>query len=197
MDGLEILLIRISGLFINLFFNVGMNLGGGVWQFIEVDLFNFILNLSGSYIMNVINFMVQVMVMEVSGGFMVLIFIVVMFKVLYMIVDVIMIYSGSYIGSLVNEYIIGGNGVNIISVNNGNNIVFGGVGDDNLLVGVGFDVLMGGSGDDIFNVGLGMDLLVGGFGNDLMSGGDVGENFVDVFVWLLGDQGVVGMLVMD
>ncbi|RYF72927.1 MAG: type I secretion C-terminal target domain-containing protein, partial [Comamonadaceae bacterium] len=41
------------------------------------------------------------------------------------------------------------------------------------------------------------DVISGGPGNDTLIGGDAGENFVDVFVWSLGDQGAAGTPAVD
>ena len=196
-DGSETLSIRISGLPTGLSFNAGINLGGGVWQFTEADLPNLTLNLPGSYTTNATNLTVQVRATELSGGSTASTSTVVTLKASYTTVDVTTTESGSYTGSSANEYITGGNGANTISANNGNNIVLGGAGDDNLSAGLGFDVLMGGSGNDTLNAGSGSDLLAGGPGDDLLIGGDAGENFVDVFVWSLGDQGIAGTPAMD
>lgn len=58
-------------------------------------------------------------------------------------------------------------------------------------------MLLGGSGNDTLNAGAGTDWLWGGAGNDTLIGGDAGENFVDVFVWRLGDQGAAGAPAVD
>ncbi|WP_212646750.1 midcut-by-XrtH protein [Delftia sp. PE138] len=196
-DGSETLSIRISGLPTNLSFNAGTNLGGGVWQFTEADLPNLILNLPGSYTTNATNLTVQVTATEVSGGFTASTSTVVTLKASYTTVDITTTESGNHTGNSASEYITGGNGANTINAGSGNNIVFGGAGDDNLSADSGSDVLIGGSGNDTLNAGSGTDLLAGGPGNDLMSGGDAGENFVDVFVWSLGDQGAAGTPAMD
>lgn len=196
-DGSETLSIRISGLPTNLSFNAGANLGGGVWQFTDADLPNLFLNLPGSYTTNATHLTVQVKATEASGGFTAATSTVVTLKASYTTVDVTTTESGSYTGSSANEYITGGNGANTINANNGDNIVLGGAGDDNLSAGSGSDVLMGGSGNDTVNAGSGTDLLAGGSGDDLLIGGDAGENFVDVFVWSLGDQGIAGTPAMD
>ncbi|WP_099733280.1 midcut-by-XrtH protein [Delftia sp. 60] len=196
-DGSETLSIRISGLPTNLSFNAGMNLGGGVWQFTEADLPNLILNLPGSYTTNATYLTVQVTATEVSGGFTASTSTVVTLKASYTTVDITTTESGNHTGNSANEYITGGNGANTINAGSGNNIVFGGGGDDNLSAGSGSDVLIGGSGNDTLNAGSGTDRLIGGSGDDLLIGGDAGENFVDVFVWLLGDQGAAGTPALD
>src|SRR5690606_38850663 len=55
----------------------------------------------------------------------------------------------------------------------------------------------GGSGNDIISSGSGTDRIYGGAGDDILKGGDAGENFVDVFVWELGDQGTAGAPAVD
>ncbi|QEY14502.1 tandem-95 repeat protein [Cellvibrio sp. KY-GH-1] len=196
-DGSETLSIKISGVPTGLTFNSGVNLGGGVWQFSAADLPNLTLNLPGSYTTNATHLTVQVTSTESSGGFTAATSSVVTLKAAYTTVDITTTESGSYTGSSANEYITGGNGNNTINANNGNNIVNGGAGDDTLSAGSGSDVFFGGSGNDIINSDSGSDRISGGSGNDTLQGGNAGENFVDVFVWSLGDQGVAGTPAVD
>lgn len=188
-DGSESLTIKVSNVPTGLSFNAGINLGGGVWQFTEADLPNLTLNLPGSYTTNATHFNVQVIATEINGGATASTSSAITLKAAYTTVDITTTESGSYTGSSANEYIQGGNGNNVINGANGNNIIYGGAGDDNLSAGVGSDVIYGGSGNDTINAGSGTDRISGGSGNDVLIGGDAGENFVDVFVWSLGDQG--------
>jgi VCBS repeat-containing protein len=196
-DGSESLSIKISGVPTGLSFNAGTNLGGGVWAFVESDLPNLMLNLPGSYATIGTNLRVEVISTEMYGGFTSSSVSTVTLKAAYTTVDITTTESGNYTGTAANEYIQGGNGNNVINAGSGNNIVYGGGGSDSIFAGAGADVLFGGSGDDIINSGSGTDRLIGGAGNDTMQGGDVGENFVDVFVWSLGDQGVAGTPAVD
>jgi VCBS repeat-containing protein len=191
-DGSESLSIKISGVPTNLSFNDGTNLGGGVWQFTEADLPHLTLNLPGSYTTNATLLTVQVTSTEINGGFTASTSSVATLKAAYTTVDITTTESGNYTGSTASEYIQGGNGNNTINAANGNNIVRGGGGDDTLSSGNGSDILDGGSGNDILRSGSGTDVLIGGSGDDLLIGGAAGENFVDVFVWNLGDQGAAG-----
>lgn len=191
-DGSETLSIKVSGVPTNLSFNDGTNLGGGVWQFTEADLPNLTLNLPGSYTTNATHLTVQVTSTEINGGFTASTSSVATLKAAYTTVDITTTESGNYTGSTASEYIQGGNGNNTINAANGNNIVRGGGGDDTLSSGSGSDILDGGSGNDILRSGSGTDVLIGGSGDDLLIGGDLGETFVDVFVWNLGDQGAAG-----
>lgn len=196
-DGSETLSIRISGVPTGLSFNAGTNQGGGVWQFTESDLPNLTLNLPGSHSTSAANMTVQVTATESANGTTAATSTVVTLRAAYTTVDVFTTESGNYTGSNANEFIQGGNGNNVINGGNGSNIIYGGAGNDTLSAGVGSDVIYGGSGDDIINAGSGSDVLVGGSGNDTMTGGEAGENFVDVFVWSLGDQGAAGTPAID
>ena len=196
-DGSESLSIKISGVPTGVSFNAGVNLGGGVWQFTEVDLPNLTLNLPGSYTTLATHLTVQVISIEQNGGVTASVSSVATLKAAYTTADITTTESGSYTGTSANEYIQGGNGNNTINASNGNNIVYGGGGDDNLSAGSGSDMLYGGSGDDVINAGSGTDVISGGPGNDTLIGGDAGENFVDVFVWNLGDQGAAGTPAVD
>jgi hypothetical protein len=196
-DGSESLSIRISGVPTGLNFNAGVNLGGGVWQFAPADLANLMLNVPGSYTTSATNLTVQVTAKETNGGFTASIATVVMLKADYMTVNVTTEENGDYMGNFANEYIQGGNGANIINAGAGNNIVYGGGGNDVLSAAAGSDYLDGGFGNDTLDGGSGTDVLGGGPGNDTLQGGIAGENFVDVFVWNLGDQGAPGMPAVD
>ena len=196
-DGSETLSIKISNVPTGTSFNPGINLGGGVWQFTETDLPSLQLNLPGSYSTIATNFTVQVTSTETHGGTTASTSALVTLKAAYTTVDITTTESGNYTGSSANEYISGGNGNNTINASNGNNIVRGGGGDDNLSAGNGSDMLYGGAGNDTLNGGSGTDLLHGGAGNDTLMGGAAGENFVDVFVWQLGDQGAAGSPAVD
>ncbi|HSC69137.1 MAG TPA: cadherin-like domain-containing protein, partial [Cellvibrio sp.] len=196
-DGSESLSIKISGVPTGLSFNAGTNLGGGVWQFVQADLANLTLNLPGSYTTLGSNLTVQVTSTEVNGGATASVSSVVTLKAAYTTVDITTTDIGSYTGSSVNEHITGGNDNNTIDGSNGNNIIKGGAGNDILSATSGSDIFYGGSGDDIINSGAGTDRISGGSGNDTMSGGAAGENFVDVFVWSLGDQGAAGAPASD
>ncbi len=196
-DGSESLSIRVSNVPAGLSFNAGTNLGGGVWLFAESDLPNLALNIPGSYTTNGLNLAVQVTSTEINGGFTASTTSTVALKSAYTTVNITTTESGSYTGSSASESIQGGAGDNTINGSNGNNLVHGGAGNDTLSAGNGSDILVGGTGDDVLNSGSGTDRLHGGAGNDTMTGGDAGENFVDVFVWTLGDQGPAGAPAVD
>ncbi|WP_094985636.1 retention module-containing protein [Cellvibrio mixtus] len=197
-DGSESLSIKVSNVPTGLSFNAGVNLGGGVWQFTEADLPNLMLNIPGSYsTTNGVNLTVQVTSTEMYGGFTASTSSIVMLKASYTTVDITTTASGNYTGSSASEYIQGGAGDNIINGANGNNIINGGAGNDTITTGSGSDIIYGGSGNDIISSGSGNDRIYGGAGNDIMKGGEAGENFVDVFVWNLGDQGVAGTPAVD
>lgn len=196
-DGSESLSVKISNVPTGLTFSAGTNLGGGVWQFTAAELPLLMLNLPGSYSTNASNLTVQVTATEVNGGATASTSSVVTLKAAYTTVDITTTESGSYTGSSANEYIQGGSGNNTINAASGNNVVLGGAGNDRLSSGAGSDMLSGGSGNDTLNAGAGTDWLWGGAGNDTLIGGDAGENFVDVFVWRLGDQGAAGAPAVD
>ena len=196
-DGSESLTIRVSSVPSGASFNAGVNLGGGVWQFTEAELSNLMISLPGGFTTNATNLTVQVISTEVNGGATASVASAVTLKASYTTSDITTTESGNFTASSANEYIQGGSGNNVINASTGNNIVRAGAGDDSLAAGSGSDMLYGEDGDDTFNGGSGADVLVGGPGNDTMQGGDAGENFVDVFVWNLGDQGASGTPAID
>jgi hypothetical protein len=196
-DGSESLSIKVSNVPTGVSFNAGTNLGGGVWLFTEADLPNLTLNLPGSYTTVATHMTVQVISTEVSSGATASVSSVMTLKAAYTTVDITTTESGSYTGSSANEFIQGGDGNNTINGSSGNNIVNGGDGDDNLSAAAGSDMIYGGSGNDVIDAGSGTDVISGGPGNDTLIGGDAGENFVDVFVWNLGDEGAAGTPAVD
>jgi hypothetical protein len=196
-DGSESLTAKVSNVPTGISFNAGVNQGGGVWQFTEAELPNLMISLPGSYSTNATNLTVQVISTEVNGGATASVSSVVTLRAYYTTVDITTTSSGSYTGNSASEYVQGGSGNNTIDAGSGNNIVLGGAGNDNLSAGAGSDMLYGEEGDDTLDGGSGADVLVGGPGNDTMQGGDAGENFVDVFVWNLGDQGAPGTPAID
>ena len=191
-DGSESLSLKIVGVPTGLSFNAGTNLGGGVWQFTPADLPNLTLNLPGSYTTLATNLTVQATATETSNGATASASLIATMKASYTTVDITTTESGSYTGSSANEFIQGGNGNNTINGSSGNNIVNGNGGDDTLYAASGSDRIHGGSGADAIDAGSGTDVVAGGSGNDTLIGGGAGENFIDVFVWQLGDQNVPG-----
>lgn len=196
-DGSETLSVRVSGVPTGLTFSAGTNLGGGVWRFAHADLASLMLHLPGSYTALATTMTVQVTATESNGGATASTSALVTLRAAYTTVDVTTTESGNYTGSSANDFITGGSGGNVINGGSGNNIVRGGDGDDTLSAVSGSDVLEGGSGNDVLHSGSGTDVLEGGPGNDTLTGGDAGENFIDVFVWRLGDQGSPGTPAVD
>jgi VCBS repeat-containing protein len=196
-DGSESLSIKISGVTGGLNFSAGTNLGSGVWQFTEADLTGLMLNIPGSFNTGSHALTVAVTSTEANGGFTATTSTVVSLKATYTHVDITTTEAGSYTGNNANEFIQGGSGDNVINAGNGNNIIYGNGGNDTLTAGNGSDIIYGGSGNDNINSGTGADRIIGGAGNDTLQGGPAGENFVDVFVWSLGDQGTAGTPAID
>lgn len=87
--------------------------------------------------------------------------------------------------SLVNNFVVGEQGVNdVITGGGANDLIFGGTGNNNLVGGLGDDLLVGGSGNDALDSRLngvpddflgafGVDTLIGGAGNDTYGVDDV------------------------
>jgi Ca2+-binding RTX toxin-like protein len=90
---------------------------------------------------------------------------------------------------------VGGDGNNVITGGNGNDVIYGGNGNDTLSASSGSDIFFGGAGNDVINGSAGIDRINGGAGNDTVNG--FLDNFVDVFTWSLGDQGVAGAPAVD
>ncbi|GAA4419068.1 midcut-by-XrtH protein [Acidovorax lacteus] len=196
-DGSETLTVRVSGVPTNLSFSAGTNLGGGVWQLAQADLANLQLNLPGSYTTLGTNMTVQVTSTEVSNSATASVSVAVTLRAGYTTVDGTSTQSGSFTGTSANDFIQGGSGDNTLNAGNGSNVVQGGDGNDTITAGLGADVLYGELGNDSLHAGSGLDVLWGGPGDDTLQGGDAGENFVDVFVWTLGDQGPPGSPAVD
>ncbi|MEG4350643.1 calcium-binding protein [Microcoleus sp. LAD1_D5] len=87
--------------------------------------------------------------------------------------------------TLGSNFIIGGNGTDVITTGNGDDILFGdtsnttlgGFGDDTLNAGGGNDTMLGGFGDDYLIGGDGNDSLGGGPGADTLIGGSGNDSF--------------------
>lgn len=82
-----------------------------------------------------------------------------------------------------NDVAVGGNAVDILMAN---------AGDDNIMGAAGTDFVFGGLGDDIVRGGTGDDVVVGNEGSDVLisgEGSDIYEFFADQFV--AGDQDVI------
>ena len=194
-DGSETLTVRISNVPTSASFNAGTNLGGGVWLMQESDLPNLMLNLPGSFSQSGSNMTVQVISTEANGGATASVSNTVMLHATYTTVDKTTTTSGNLTGTNANEYILGGDGDNVITGGNGNDIIYGGNGNDTLSASSGSDMFYGGAGNDLITGSSGLDRISGGSGNDTMSAGV--DTFVDVFVWSLGDQGAAGTPAVD
>ncbi|MBP5789605.1 MAG: hypothetical protein J6W29_05160 [Neisseriaceae bacterium] len=79
--------------------------------------------------------------------------------------------SGSKIGSLKADLLIGNDNDNTIRGNAGDDEIYGMGGNDHLYGGIGNDTLNGGIGNDNLYGGIGNDTLIGGIGNDYLEGG--------------------------
>ncbi|RYG63554.1 calcium-binding protein [bacterium] len=108
--------------------------------------------------------------------------------------DIVYAYDG-------NDYVDGGNGDDSIHGGMGNDILYGGNGNDTLLGEGGSNFLFGGNGNDElrgdFFGAIGSDTLLGGNGNDTLNGGagaDIltGGNGSDIFEFgtYAGSRGV-------
>jgi Ca2+-binding RTX toxin-like protein len=85
--------------------------------------------------------------------------------------------------SIVNNFIVGENGVNDeITGGSGNDLIFGGTGDNDLFGGLGDDLLVGGSGtgdDDFLDGGADLDTMIGLAGSDTYVVDDIGDVVVE------------------
>jgi VCBS repeat-containing protein len=194
-DGSESISVRISGVPTGATFNAGTNLGAGVWLVAESDLTNLMLNLPGSYTTGGTNLTVQVISTEVNGGMTASASATVRLEAAYTTIDKSTTISGNLTGTSASEYIVGGDGNNVITGGNGNDVIYGGNGNDTLSASSGSDIFFGGAGNDVINGSAGIDRINGGAGNDTVNG--FLDNFVDVFTWSLGDQGVAGAPAVD
>ncbi len=76
------------------------------------------------------------------------------------------------------NYVDGGGGADVFTLQQGNDAAFGDGGGDTLTGDQGNDLLFGGVGADTLNGNNGNDTLYGGAGNDGLTGGSGGDTFV-------------------
>jgi Ca2+-binding RTX toxin-like protein len=74
-------------------------------------------------------------------------------------------------GSGGGDWLVGGQGSDLITAHTSDNLLYGNLGNDTLIGGNGNDVARGGQGDDSIVGGTGNDFISGDRGNDTMSGG--------------------------
>jgi Ca2+-binding RTX toxin-like protein len=70
-----------------------------------------------------------------------------------------------------DDWLVGGQGNDLISAQVGGNILYGNLGNDTLHGGSGAEIIRGGQGDDSITGGGGADFISGDRGNDTESGG--------------------------
>lgn len=76
-------------------------------------------------------------------------------------------------GSLVDDLVFAGGGIDYVNGFGGNDTIYGGDGNDHILHGgYGDDIIYGEDGDDTINGGHDNDTLYGGIGNDTINGGE-------------------------
>jgi hypothetical protein len=89
--------------------------------------------------------------------------------------------SATVTGGAGDNYVVGDDSAQFISLGEGDDTLFGGAGDDtigsaagdDLLFGdAGADTVLGGTGNDTLSGGVGDDMLAGGAGDDVLAGGD-------------------------
>ena len=100
-------------------------------------------------------------------------------------------------GSILDDCINGEDGADILFGGRGSDLLEGGKGNDLLIGGKGDDVLIGENGSDILFGGRGSDLLEGGKGHDLLIGGNgddalIGGNGSDILVGGRGGDFIYG-----
>ncbi|THD77424.1 MAG: alkaline metalloproteinase [Phenylobacterium sp.] len=79
--------------------------------------------------------------------------------------------------SAVGDWLVGGQGNDLISTSTANNILYGNLGNDTLTGGTGGDILRGGQGDDVIHAGSGAEWISGDRGNDTIYGGSGADTF--------------------
>ncbi|MGM3309649.1 DUF4347 domain-containing protein [Anabaena sp. WFMT] len=79
-----------------------------------------------------------------------------------------------------NNFLIGGDGKDLLLGRAGNDILMGGDGDDILNGDEGNDILTGGAGNDVLNGGAGADSLTGGTGDDRYSIDNAGDTITEL-----------------
>jgi Ca2+-binding RTX toxin-like protein len=80
-------------------------------------------------------------------------------------------------GSGGGDWLVGGQGNDLVIAHVSNNILYGNLGNDTLIAGGGLDTLRGGQGDDSIVGGAGADWISGDRGNDTESGGGGADTF--------------------
>ncbi len=77
-----------------------------------------------------------------------------------------------------NDTLDGAGGNDNIGAGDGDDVVFGGGGNDNMGGGLGNDIMEGGADDDFMGGGLGDDLVDGGDDNDVVNGGGGNDTLI-------------------
>ncbi|MEM6477570.1 MAG: tandem-95 repeat protein [Pseudomonadota bacterium] len=86
-------------------------------------------------------------------------------------------YRNTQVGGDGSDFVVGGNGSDLLAGGAGSDFLVGGNGRDALLGGAGSDFLLGGNGRDTIFGGTGSDFLSGGNGRDTIDGGE-GSDFI-------------------
>jgi len=76
-----------------------------------------------------------------------------------------------------NDWLVGGQGDDLIIAHVSRNILYGNLGDDTLMAGSGGELMRGGQGNDSMAGGAGADWISGDRGNDTLSGGGGADTF--------------------
>ena len=87
--------------------------------------------------------------------------------------------------SLVGDWLVGGQGNDLITSHSAGNILYGNLGNDTLSGGTGGEVLRGGQGDDSITAGSGAEWISGDRGNDTIQAGAGADTF-----HTFGDAGI-------
>jgi Ca2+-binding RTX toxin-like protein len=79
--------------------------------------------------------------------------------------------------SLVGDWLVGGQGDDLISTTTSGNILYGNLGNDTLIGGTGHDIIRGGQGDDSIIAGSGPEWISGDRGDDTIQAGSGADTF--------------------
>ena len=105
--------------------------------------------------------------------------------------------SNPCIGTDVNDFMVGDNGINQIEGRKGDDKIGGGAGNDNIVGNEGYDIIQGNDGDDTLNGGVDRDEIFGGAGKDKVDGSDgpdylIGDSENDNMKGGLGEDTMLG-----
>ncbi len=192
-DGSETLSIKIAGFAPGSIFTAGTDNGDGSWTFTQAEMANLMLLVPQTYT-GTMNLTVTAIATDGASA--------AVSTSQTMIVTVASTSNTFTTSTQAGQTLTGTAGNDIIRGYAGNDTINAGNGADHANGGAGNDAVNGQAGDDMLYGDVGNDSLNGSTGNDVLNGGAgtdtlVGGTQSDRFVWISGDQGLLGAPTVD